>query len=188
MQVVVSHYLVALSSNSSRLSPLSCPDCWRLFNLANDATGSGTRHLPLPPPIDERLQVRQSRSVLLLEELRVWLGDHLLLVPPKSALGKAMRHLDKQWNKLTVYTRDGRLRIDNNLTENAIRPYIIRRKAWIFSSSVAGTNASANLYGLVETAVANGLEPYAYLKLVLTELPCLQRKCWKILSGYCRST
>ena len=120
---------------------------------------------------DERLLIRQSRSVPLLEELRVWLDDHLLLVPPKSALGKAMRYMDKQWDKLTVYTTDGRLRIDNNLTENAIRPFVIGRKNWMFSTSVDGANASAKLYSLVETAKANGLEPYAYLKLVLTELP-----------------
>ena len=120
---------------------------------------------------DERLQVRQSRSVPVLKELRHWLDDHLFLVPPKSALGKAMHYLDKQWDKLNVYTRDGRLRIDNNLTENAIRPFVIGRKAWLFSTSVDGANASANLYSLVETAKANGLEPYAYLHEVLTELP-----------------
>lgn len=120
---------------------------------------------------DERLQVRQTRSVPLLEELRHWLDDHLILVPPKSALGKAMFYMDKQWGKLTVYTTDGRLRIDNNLVENSIRPFVIGRKSWLFANSVAGANASANLYSLVETARANGLEPYAYLNRVLTELP-----------------
>ena len=120
---------------------------------------------------DERQQVRQSRSVPVLEELRYWLDNHLFLVPPKSALGKAMYYLDKQWNKLKVYTRDGRLRIDNNLTENAIRPFVIGRKNWLFSTSVDGAKASANLYSLVETAKANGHEPYAYIKQVLTELP-----------------
>ena len=66
---------------------------------------------------------------------------------------------------------DGRLRIDNNLTENAIRPFVIGRKNFLFCDSVAGANASANLYSLIETAKANGLEPYAYLKTVFTELP-----------------
>ena len=120
---------------------------------------------------DQRQQVRQSRSVPVLKELRHWLDEHLHLVPQKSALGKAMYYLDKQWDKLNVYTTDGRLRIDNNLTENAIRPFVIGRKAWMFSTSVDGANASANLYSLVETAKANGLEPYAYLHKVLTELP-----------------
>ena len=107
----------------------------------------------------------------MLTELRAWLDINLLVVPPKSTLGKVMNYLNKQWDKLTVYTTDGRLRIDNNLTENAVRPFVIGRKAWLFANSVAGANASANLYSLVETAKANGHEPYAYIKNVLTELP-----------------
>jgi len=123
---------------------------------------------------EQRQSVRQSRSVPLLKELRDWLDEHLNLVPPKSALGKAMQYLDKQWDKLTVYTTDGRLRIDNNLVENAIRPFVLGRKSWLFAASVDGANASANLYSLVETAKANGLEPYAYLTKVLNELPSAQ--------------
>ena len=119
---------------------------------------------------EAKLQARQSRSIPVLNELREWLDINLLVVPPKSTLGKAMNYLNKQWDKLTVYTTDGRLRIDNNLTENAVRPFVIGRKAWLFANSVAGANASANLYSLVETAKANGHEPYAYIKKVLTEL------------------
>jgi len=85
-----------------------------------------------------------------------------------------MNYLNKQWDKLTVYTTDGRLRIDNNLCENAVRPFVMGRKSWLFANSVAGANASANLYSLVETAKANGHEPYAYIKQVLTELPAAQ--------------
>lgn len=129
---------------------------------------------------EQRLQVRQSRSVPVLKELRHWLDEHLFLVLKKSALGKAMHYLDRQWDKLTVYTTDGRFRIDNNLTENAIRPFVIGRKNWMFSTSVDGANASANLYSLVETAKANGLEPHAYLLKVLTE--CLRQKRWKTLN------
>jgi transposase len=65
---------------------------------------------------------------------------------------------------------DGRLEVDNNLCENAIRPFVMGRKAWLFSDTPAGATASARLYSLIETAKANGLEPYAYLKLVFTEL------------------
>ena len=61
--------------------------------------------------------------------------------------------------------------MDNNPVENAIRPFAIGRKNWIFSASVKDVKASANLYSLIETAKANGLEPYAYLKRVFTELP-----------------
>jgi len=123
----------------------------------------------LPPP--ERLRIRALRSKPLLDELRLWLDQHLPLVPPTSALGKAMNYVHKQWPKLIVYTEDGRLRMDNNLVENAIRPFVIGRKNYLFCDSVAGANASANLYSLIETAKANGIEPYAYLKTVFTELP-----------------
>jgi hypothetical protein len=79
-----------------------------------------------------------------------------------------------QWDRLTVYATDGRLRIDNNLVENAIRPFVIGRKNYLFCDSVAGAAASANLYSLIETAKANGLSPYAYLLRIFTELPAAQ--------------
>lgn len=57
------------------------------------------------------------------------------------------------------------------LCENAIRPFVVGRKAWLFSDTPAGANASARLYSIVETAKANGLEPYAYLRLIFEKLP-----------------
>ena len=80
-------------------------------------------------------------------------------------------YLDKQWPKLVRYIEDGRLRIDTNLVENAIRPFAVGRKGWLFSDTVRGAEASANLYSLIETAKANGLEPYADLRRVFEELP-----------------
>jgi transposase len=76
-----------------------------------------------------------------------------------------------RWPKLIRYLEDARLEIDNNRVENAIRPFVVGRKNWLFSDSVKGVKASANLYSLIETAKANGLEPYAYLRHVFTELP-----------------
>jgi len=80
-------------------------------------------------------------------------------------------YLHNEWDKLVRYLDDGRLEIDNNAAENAIRPFVIGRKNWLFSDSVKGVTASANLYSLIETAKANGLEPYAYLRYLFTELP-----------------
>ena len=85
--------------------------------------------------------------------------------------GKALNYLHNEWDKLVRYLDDGRLEIDNNAAENAIRPFVLGRKNWLFSASVKGVKASANLYSLIETAKANGLEPYAYLRHVFTELP-----------------
>jgi len=61
--------------------------------------------------------------------------------------------------------------LGDNGAENAIRPFVLGRKNWLFSTSVKGVKSSANLYSLIETAKANGLEPYAYLRYVFTELP-----------------
>jgi len=82
-----------------------------------------------------------------------------------------LNYLHDEWDKLIRYLEDGRLEIDNNRAENAIRPFVVGRKNWLFSASVKGVTASANLYSLIETAKANGLEPYAYLRYLFTELP-----------------
>ena len=114
---------------------------------------------------------RQQHARPILDELRAWLDDSLPQVPPQSATGKALHYLHNEWPKLIGYLQDGRLAIDNNAAENAIRPFVVGRKNWLFSDSVRGVQASANLYSLIETAKANGLEPYAYLRRVFTELP-----------------
>jgi transposase len=69
------------------------------------------------------------------------------------------------------YLEDGQYPVDNNAAENAIRPFVVGRKNWLFSASPSGATASANLYSLIETAKANGIEPYVYLRRVFTDLP-----------------
>jgi len=118
-----------------------------------------------------RYQIRQQQAVPQLKKIRSWLDKTLHTTLPKGLLGKAIGYLDKNWQKLTVYTEDGRLNIDNNAAENAIRPFVIGRKNWLFSASVQGAKASASLYSLIETAKANQQEPYQYLRHVFTELP-----------------
>ena len=120
---------------------------------------------------DARYAHRQKHARPVLEEIRSWLDDALPQVPPSSATGKALNYLHNEWEQLIRYLDDGRLEIDNNGAENAIRPFVLGRKNWLFSASVKGVKASANLYSLIETAKANGLEPYAYLRRVFTELP-----------------
>lgn len=119
----------------------------------------------------ERYVHRREQAQPVLDELRSWLDEVLPQVPPASATGKALNYLHNEWEKLIRYLDDGRLEIDNNGAENAIRPFVVGRKNWLFSASVKGVKASANLYSLIETAKANGLEPYAYLRHVFTELP-----------------
>ena len=76
-----------------------------------------------------------------------------------SATGTALNYLHNEWDQLIRYLDDGRLEIDNNLAENAIRPFVTGRKNWLFSVSVKGVKASTNLYSLIECAKINGLEP-----------------------------
>ena len=92
-------------------------------------------------------------------------------MPPKSAIGKALHYLHNQWPYLVRYLENGAYPIDNNPAKNAIRPFVVGRKNWLFANSQADARASANLYSVIETAKANDLEPYAYLKDIFTELP-----------------
>ena len=119
----------------------------------------------------ERYARRQKHSRPILDEIRKWLEKTLPQIPPSSATGQALNFLHNEWDRLIRYLGDGRLEIDNNLAENAIRPFVIGRRNWLFSTSVKGVKASANLYSLIESAKINGLEPYAYLRHVFTELP-----------------
>ena len=118
-----------------------------------------------------RKQLRDEKAKPIWDELRKWLDRSIGQVPPQTLTGKALGYLDKQWPRLTRCLDDGRVEVDNNLAENAIRPFVMGRKAWLFSDTPAGADASARLYSLIETAKANGLEPYAYLRHVFTELP-----------------
>src|SRR5690554_5129733 len=97
----------------------------------------------------------------------------LTQVLPKSALGKALHYLDGQWQRLTRFLDDGLIPLDNNAAENAIRPFVIGRKNWLFSQTPSGAQASAAIYSLIETAKANGLSPYEYLQFVFETLPTL---------------
>jgi len=121
--------------------------------------------------IEVRYAARQEKSVPVLNELHDWMEKLLPKVPPKSALGAALSYMRDYWGKLARYPERGDLPIDNNRCENAIRPFVIGRKAWLFSDTPAGASASAIIYSLVETAKANGVEPYTWLRHVLEHLP-----------------
>ena len=120
---------------------------------------------------EHRKQLRDEQARPVWDELRRWLDAKRGLVPPQMLIGKAMRYLDNQWPELIRALDDGRLEVDNNRCENALRPFVLGRKAWLFSDTPAGAEASARLYGLIETAKANGCETYAYLRRVFTDLP-----------------
>ncbi|MDZ7925346.1 MAG: IS66 family transposase [Marinagarivorans sp.] len=120
---------------------------------------------------NEKYGARQQQSQPILDKLKDWLEKSLPKTPPQTPIGKALTYLHNQWPHLIRYVCDGDYPLDNNAAENAIRPFVIGRKNWLFSASQKGATASANLYSIIETAKTNGLEPYAYLKRIFTELP-----------------
>lgn len=82
-----------------------------------------------------------------------------------------MTYTLNQWPKLITYLQDGRLQISNNHTERGIKPFVMGRKNWLFADSVAGANASATIYSLIETCKANQISSYDYLTHIFTQLP-----------------
>ncbi|SFS24818.1 Transposase [Pseudomonas sp. NFACC42-2] len=120
---------------------------------------------------EARKKARQDLSCHVMGQLREWLHKTLPYVTTQNALGKAVTYLANNWDKLERYVEEGYLPIDNNRAERAIHPFVIGRKNWLFSDMPRGAKASAQLYSLVETAKANGQEPYAWLRHALERLP-----------------
>ena len=120
---------------------------------------------------DEIYELRQQQSKPILSQFHQWLLKRSGQTPPKGLLGKAIAYCLNHWEPLSAYIKDGRLCMDNNSAENAVRPFVVGRKNWLFSGTPAGAEASALFYSLIETAKANGLEPYAYLRYIFEKLP-----------------
>lgn len=114
--------------------------------------------------------VRQMKSVPILTALDKWMFNQYTRVLPKSAIGKALAYSIERWEKLSRYTKDGRLNIDNNPVENSIRPVAIGRKNYLFAGSHEAAKRSGMLYSLLGTCKMHGIEPYAWLKVVLQKI------------------
>lgn len=109
-----------------------------------------------------------------------WLKETNELTVPKSHLASAINYCLNQWDALNTFLLDGRLPIDNNAAERAIRPFVVGRKNFLFCNT---PNARAIIYSLVETAKENGLKPFDYPKYLLQEMPNAHLM---ILTGLCR--
>ena len=134
----------------------------KLYRIESDIKDLGS---------EEKQQQRQERAKPLLDQFKAWLDRSANQVPPKTAVGKAIAYSLRQWHKLERYIEEGNLQIDNNRVERAVKPFVIGRKNWLFANTENGANASATLYSIVETAKANGLTPFDYLRLLLDQLP-----------------
>ena len=114
--------------------------------------------------------MRQARAGPLLDELRPWLQASLSTVSGKSAIAVAIKYALTRWTALTRYANDGRIEIDNNAAERAIRDVALGRKNWLFAGSDAGGERAAAIYSLLGTAKLNALDPERYLRAVLERI------------------
>jgi transposase len=120
---------------------------------------------------EQRKALRQKESIPVLDDLYNWLQENVMQVLPQSAIGTAIAYSLSRWDKLKLYTQDGRLEIDNNLVENSIRPVAIGRKNYLFAGSHEGARRAAMIYSLLGTCKKNNVDPYVWLRDVLARLP-----------------
>lgn len=123
-------------------------------------------------PPDMRLKVRQEKSRPIMDAFWKWLVAEARQVPPQSTLGRAINYTIPLWPRLEVFLDNGRVPIDNNLAENAIRPFAVGRRNWLFFDQSTGAEASTSFYTIMESARANDVEPMHYLRFLFN---CIER-------------
>ncbi len=121
-------------------------------------------------PAPERERVRRAEAAPKVAALKLWLERQLARLPAKNETAKAIRYALTRWQALERYLGDGRIEIDNNAAERAIRPIALGRKNWLFAGSDRGGERAAGILSLIETARLNGLDPERYLRDVLTRI------------------
>lgn len=120
---------------------------------------------------EQLIELRRAKAKPIFAEFFAWLSRKATQVVPKSLVGIAVSYALNQWDRLLEYLDHAEMTPDNNHAENAIRPFVVGRKNWLFAGTPQGARASAALYSLIETAKANGLEPYRYLRYLFEKLP-----------------
>ena len=133
-----------------------------LYQVEKEARG-------LDPPA--RRALRQEKAKPWMDKLKIWLEAQQKEVLPKSPFAEAANYALSQWTALTRYLDDGRLEIDNNGAERALRSVAVGRKAWTFAGSDAGGERAAVIYSVIQSARRHGLEPFAYLRDLLARIP-----------------
>ena len=118
----------------------------------------------------EITEVRQQKSLPILEALGKWMKEQYMQTTPKSGIGKALAYSIERWQRLSLYANTGMLNIDNNPVENSIRPVALGRKNYLFAGSHEAAQRSAMLYSLLSTCKMNGIEPYAWLHTTLEKI------------------
>ncbi len=120
--------------------------------------------------VKEALEIREKEAVPVLTQLKAWMIENYPKVLPQSPIGKAINYSLQRWDKLSIYTQEGKLQIDNNLVENAIRPVALGRKNYLFAGSHEGARRAAMLYSFLGTCKKHGINPMDWLKDVLERI------------------
>ena len=149
-------------ANQSQLAKYALEQIGKLYDIERQAKDLNN---------EDRLRLRQSKAKPILDLWHQWLLSQRQKVPDGSAIAKAIDYSLKRWDALIRYCEDGAVPIDNNRVENQIRPWALGRSNWLFAGSLRSGQRAANVMSLIQSAKLNGLDPYAYLKDVLTRLP-----------------
>ncbi len=120
---------------------------------------------------DRRRDFRKQHALPVLHAFKAWLNQRLELIRPKSPEAQAIGYVMRQWEALKRYTEHGALSIDNNLAERTLRPVAIGRKNWLFAGSDEGAKRAAVIFSLVASCRLHGVDPYAYFRFLLQQLP-----------------
>jgi transposase len=136
----------------------------RLYDIEREARNKELTY-------DEIKALRQEQSVIIIDEIALWLNSQKREVLPKSAIGMAINYTLNLWPRLIRYTENGRFNIDNNLIENSIRGVALGRKNYLFAGSHESAQRGAVIYSLLATCQIRGVEPFTWLKNALDTIP-----------------
>jgi transposase len=153
-------YFFEAKDNDAEKAEHALTEIRRLYAIEREIAGASP---------EERRRVRQERAVLVLDTLKTWLEANPGL--PKSPWGKAVSYALARWEKLTRYANDGRIEIDNNLVENAIRPVALGRKNYLFAGSHDAAQRAAVIYSLLAACKKHDVNPQVWLTDVLVRIP-----------------
>jgi len=142
----------------------ACAFIRRLYDVEDNAKEFGLS-------AEERGALREREAAPILDEFQAWLEDERLRVLPKSGMGQAIGYVLENWEAFKRYTEDGRLAIDNNIAERALRQVAVGRKNWMFAGSHDGASRAAILYSVLYTAKQHGLNSWDYVRDLLARIP-----------------
>ena len=151
-------YEITVANNKANIAIEILGQISKLYKVEKKIRG-------LPP--DKRLDHRQKESKILVDQLFKAIKSYLKDLPSKSATSKAINYALNNENALKRFLDDGRIEIDNNTAERALRPIAVGRKNWLFAGSDKGGETAAAIFSLIQTAKINGINPHSYLKKVL---------------------